>query len=233
MLEGFLLPRVEVATGNKQSFLELSYPLIGASFACPDRRGDRDVWSGRGNWPSKPQWERWSEGGELHRSASFRPPKPEAKHRRKKTYTTTTERKSFGELFWPQKKTFRPVVDTKTLWKPAISTTEIFPLWPPFFLQRKVLHWSRAVYAFFYPAEGANRDKFRKPSGVVCSRFPNTIWWKSFEGDGADRAGVIGLIQQGFVRWGWEQISLIVIGSVQIRGSWSADRGAIGQIRDN
>ena len=32
----------------------------------------------------------------------------------------------------------------------AISTTEIFPLWPPFFRQRKVPHWSRAVYAVFF-----------------------------------------------------------------------------------
>ena len=78
----------------------LSCPLIGASFACPDRRGDQDVWSGRGDRPSKPQRERWSEGGDLHRSASFRPPKPER----------------------------------------------------------------------------ANRDKFRKPSGMACSRFPNTIF---------------------------------------------------------
>ena len=96
--------------------------------------------------------------------------------------------------------------------------------------------------------ERANRDKFRKPSGMACSRFPNTIFsWdfprfghfnlvcyeKMFEGDGADRAGVIGLIRQGSQVWGWKQISLIVIGSVQIRGSWSANRGAIGQIRDN
>ena len=57
-----------------------------------------------------------------------------------KAYTTTTERKSFGELFWPQRKTFQagggcknPIKTRKT-----ISTTEIFPLWTPyFFLQKK------------------------------------------------------------------------------------------------
>ena len=70
-----------------------------------------------------------------------------------KAYTTTTEGKSFGELFWPQRKTFQvgggyknPMETRKT-----ISTTEIFPLWPPFFRQRKVLHWSRVVNAFFFP----------------------------------------------------------------------------------
>ena len=58
---------------------------------------------------------------------------------KKKKYTTTTERKSFGELFWPQRKTFQvgggyknPMKTRKT-----ISTTEIFPLWPPFFFSAK------------------------------------------------------------------------------------------------
>ena len=59
----------------------------------------------------------------------------------------------FGELSWPQRKTFQaggyknPIKTKKT-----ISTTEIFALWPSFFRQRKVPHWSRAVYAFFFPA---------------------------------------------------------------------------------
>ena len=39
----------------------------------------------------------------------------------KKPYTTTTERQSFGELFWPQRKAFQAgVVDTKPLLKPGI-----------------------------------------------------------------------------------------------------------------
>ena len=73
----------------------------------------------------------------------------------KKAYTTTTERKSFGELFWSQRKTFQAGGGYKNPMKTrkTISTTEIFPLWPPFFFrQRKVLHWSRAVCAFFFPA---------------------------------------------------------------------------------
>ena len=53
--------------------------------------------------------------------------------RRKKTYTTTTERESFGEPFSPQRRTFqaggRYKNPIKT--KQTVSTTEIFPLWPP------------------------------------------------------------------------------------------------------
>ena len=58
---------------------------------------------------------------------------------KKKVYTTTTERKYFGELFWRQRQTFqtgsgykRPIKTRK-----AISTTEIFPLWTPFFCKEK------------------------------------------------------------------------------------------------
>ena len=81
-----------------------------------------------------------------------------------KAYTTTTERKSFEELVWPQRKTFQVSggykAPTKT--RKTISTTEIFPLWPPFFRQRKVLHWSRAVYAFFFPAYELNQREKNK-----------------------------------------------------------------------
>ena len=79
---------------------------------------------------------------------------------KKRTYTTTTERKSFGELFLPQRKAFQagggyknPIKTRKT-----ISTTEISPLWTPFFLQRKVLHWSKAVYGFFFPGDCKDGD---------------------------------------------------------------------------
>ena len=49
--------------------------------------------------------------------------------------TTTTERISFGELFWPQRKTFQASGGYKNpiKRKKAITTTEIFPPWPPFF----------------------------------------------------------------------------------------------------
>ena len=36
----------------------------------------------------------------------------------------------------------------------TISTTEISPLWPPFFSAKRSPHWSRAVYAFFSPQGG-------------------------------------------------------------------------------
>ena len=62
--------------GTKNQFWrpqKLSCTLIGASFACPDRRGDRAV---RGDRPSKPQ--RRSGGGcDLHLSALFRTPQNE------------------------------------------------------------------------------------------------------------------------------------------------------------
>ena len=59
--------------------------------------------------------------------------------RRKKAYTAATERKSFGELFWPQRKTFQAGGRYKNPQEPrrTISTTEIFPLWPPFFFSAK------------------------------------------------------------------------------------------------
>ena len=67
----------------------LSCLLIGASFACPDRCGDRAVWSGRGGPPNRsenpPNRSEKDDrrGGDLHRSASFRPPKPERANRDK------------------------------------------------------------------------------------------------------------------------------------------------------
>ena len=42
------------------------------------------------------------------------------------------------------------------------STTEIFPLWPSFFRQREVLHWSRVVYAFFCPAKRSKENRKNK-----------------------------------------------------------------------
>ena len=52
---------------------------------------------------------------------------------KKKAYTTTTERRSFGIRFWPQK-TFQGGGWYKEPYetKETISTTEILPLWPTF-----------------------------------------------------------------------------------------------------
>ena len=71
---------------------------------------------------------------------------------KKKAYTTTTERKSFGELSGLKEKLPRPVVDTRPyknqenhIHHRNLSSVD------PIFLLRKVLHWSRAVYGFFSP----------------------------------------------------------------------------------
>ena len=54
-----------------------------------------------------------------------------------------------------KEKLSRPVVDTKNLLKKKpgkpYPPPKSFLCGPHSFLQRKVLHWSRAVYAFFFP----------------------------------------------------------------------------------
>ena len=47
------------------------------------------------------------------------PLNPESSRDEKTYTTTTTERKLFLQLYWPQTKLSKPVVDTETLWKPA------------------------------------------------------------------------------------------------------------------
>ena len=78
---------------------------------------------------------------------------------KKKAYTTTTtERKSFGELFWLQRKTFQtggryknPIKTRKT-----ISTTKIFPLWHPFLFRKEKFCTGAGRCAFFFPAPRKN-----------------------------------------------------------------------------
>ena len=81
---------------------------------------------------------------------------------REKSVHNHHRKKIFWRTFLASRKTFQagggyknPIKTRKT-----ISTTEIFPLWTPFFRQKKVLHWSRAVYAFFFP--GTCSTKVRK-----------------------------------------------------------------------
>ena len=64
--------------------------------------------------------------------------------------------KSFGELFWPQRKTFQvsggykiPMKTRKT-----ISTTEIFPLWPPFSSAKKSSALEQGGVCFLFPSRG-------------------------------------------------------------------------------
>ena len=73
---------------------------------------------------------------------------------KKKAYTTTTERKSFGELFWPQRKTFQAGGGYKNPIKTrkAISTTEIFPLWTPFFSAKKSSALEQGGVCFLFPS---------------------------------------------------------------------------------
>ena len=74
---------------------------------------------------------------------------------KKKAYTTTTEKKIFWRTSLVSKKNFpgrwwiqKPYKNQRKPYPPPKS----FLCGPHFFLQRKVLHWSRAVYAFFFTA---------------------------------------------------------------------------------
>ena len=87
---------------------------------------------------------------------------------KKKAYTTTTERKSFGELFWPQRKTFQagggyknPIKTRKT-----ISTTKIFPLWSPFFSAKRSSALEQGGVRFIFPSlcRKTHTDRFLHPS---------------------------------------------------------------------
>ena len=98
--------------------------------------------------------------------------------RRTKAYTTTAERKSFGELFWPQRKTFQAGGGYKNPYKNQenhIHHRNLSSVDPLFiFLQRKDLHWSRAVYAFFFPAislENFNLDPQLSPPPPKTKAF--------------------------------------------------------------
>ena len=62
---------------------------------------------------------------------------------RKEAFTTTTEIKLFGQLFWPQKTFDGGGCKNPIKCRETISTTEIFPLWP--------LSFPRS-YGFFFPA---------------------------------------------------------------------------------
>ena len=85
---------------------------------------------------------------------------------KKKAYTTTTERKSFGELFWTQRKTFQagggyknPIKTRKTM-----STTEIFPLWTPLFSGKKSSALEQGGVCFLFPSWDRAHDlSWRSP----------------------------------------------------------------------
>ena len=64
------------------------------------------------------------------------------------------ERKSFGELFWPQRKTLQVGGGYKNRMKSrkTTSTTEIFPLWPPFFSAKKTSALEQGGVCFLFPS---------------------------------------------------------------------------------
>ena len=79
--------------------------------------------------------------------APWTPPPPPPR-KKKISETSTEKRKLFGELFWPQRTTFQVgggyKNPKKTRKKKTTSTTEIFPLWPPFCSAMKssaILHY--------------------------------------------------------------------------------------------
>ena len=109
-------------------------------------------------------------------------PKKNLKNREEKAYTTTTERKSLGELFWPQRKTFQagggyknPVKTRKT-----ISTTEIFPLWAPFFSAKKSSALEQGGVCFLFPRKKvflglSARSAKKVPKKSKKSRIINSV----------------------------------------------------------
>ena len=68
---------------------------------------------------------------------------------KKKKYTTTTERKSFGELLWPQRKAFQAVVDTKTLPKGPFRIKNAMALETGVFSAAVVFYYPYQLVAIF------------------------------------------------------------------------------------
>ena len=149
---------------------DLSCALIGASFACPDWRSDREAWSGRGDRPSKPLQERWSGGGGggLHRPR-FR-----------------------KLLIWIAPGSLRYYEYSLGIFVPIWHK-----MWPGCYDEENIRGrrgWSGRC------------DRVDPASRCKCGVGSRSAWsWSCQFGSG----------------------------SVRIRGSWSCDRGAIGQIRDN
>ena len=77
-----------------------------------------------------------------------------------------------GKFSGCKEKFSKPVVDTK----PPNKNQEThihhrkFPQWTPFFLQRKILHWSRAVYVFFFTVEKLFRSPINGDTEVRADR---------------------------------------------------------------
>ena len=83
-------------------------------------------------------------------------PKESPRAEKKKAHTTTTQRKSFGELFWPERQTFQAGGGYKNPMKTrkTISTTEIFPLWTPFFFCKEKFCTGAGRCMLSFPQQG-------------------------------------------------------------------------------
>ena len=112
----------------------------------------------------------------------------------KKKYTTTTERKSFGELFWPKEKLSRLVVDTRCPIKKTrktISTTEIFPLWTPSFFSAKTA--GRCMLSFSHRNAPSRAAAFRNTSRGMVQKYqkdmPHRVQheWASWDQNGQNK----------------------------------------------
>ena len=138
---------------------------------------------------------------------------------KKKAYTTTTERNSFGELFWPQRKPFQagggyknPMKTTKT-----ISTTEIFPLWPPFFCSaKKSSALEQGCVCFLFPSFRKQHLQRRKRfDGELCTpdvilRIKLEVCWRYGQADTRvikymkmDRASWTQSVANKWPEYGW------------------------------
>ena len=77
------------------------------------------------------------------------------KSEKKKAYTTTTERKSFGELFWPQRKTFQAGGEYKNPIKTRenhIHHQNLSSVGPTFFCKEKFCTGAGRCMVAFFPA---------------------------------------------------------------------------------
>ena len=94
-----------------------------------------------------------------------------ANRREEKAYTTTTERKIFWGTFLASKKNFpgRWWIQKPDETRKTISTTKIFPLWPPFFFgKEKFCTGAGRCMLSFFPAV-ANRYVQRTTRSTLAS----------------------------------------------------------------
>ena len=98
---------------------------------------------------------------------------------KRKAYTTTTERKSIGELFWPQRKTFQAGGGYKNPIKSGkpYPPPKSFLCGPHFFCKEKFCTGAgRCMVSFFFQIHAC---KLHFRSNFSCAVTPCIIWSKS------------------------------------------------------